>query len=446
MRRALWTIAALCVLSGCDRDEASPLPPPPALGATIVAPEATNAALVTVRVDVTGDPDKVELAVDGIVVGELLPPYAFVWRTGGLPDGMYYFGARVHRGGEEALGAPVTVRLDRVGPTLEITAPSPGTLLSPPWPDVTFTLDERIDRASFHPGDVTITSASFTGSVPAIVTLDPGERTVRVHPTHWGSAPIQVCLADVADLAGNALVAPVCATYPNTPARVLSSGTASLSRPQVAADERGRIVVAFVRTEEGETPELVVIRAPGDLASPVERLEGTQPRILAYDAAVTIDPTGAPVLAAAWIDGITLWRWNDVRWEALGPATPDDRHSTSPALAFDGLGRVVLAWEAMTQPPEPPLLSPRYVVRAARLAAGAWEDLGEVHDPALHGSWPSLALASDGTPLVSYWNPQDTTSATVVKGWNGAAWEVFGDSGLWGIPRSGRTGRSSSSP
>jgi hypothetical protein len=132
MRRALWTIAALWVLSGCGRDEGSPPPPRPALGATVVAPGATNAAVVTIRVDVTGEPDKVELAVDGIVVGELLPPYEFVWRTGGLPDGMYYFGARVHRGGEEALGAAVAVRLDRVGPTLESTAPSPGTLLSPP--------------------------------------------------------------------------------------------------------------------------------------------------------------------------------------------------------------------------------------------------------------------------------------------------------------------------
>jgi hypothetical protein len=419
-----WTVALLAVACGRG-SSAGPWP----VQAFVEGPTATNAEVVRLFVVVVPTPfDRVELALDGVVIGELVPPYEYDWRTEGLEDGTYRFSARVKKGSSTATSPPLDVKLDRAGPRLAGASPDPGTLLSPPWPDVLLTFDERIDPLSFGEDDVIVTRPDES-AVSATVTLDPADATtLRVRPNSWGDGSITVRVSGLEDLAGNAMEA-VSVAYPTTSTRILAGGRGDVSNPGLAVDATGRVVVAFL-----EDVELVVLRAPLDLQSPVERLEPAA-AIRGFDVSVAIGPDGEPVVAVAQFGAIQLWRWDGAGWVALGPAAPDDRYSVGPSLAFDGAGHAVLAWESMTKAPEPPYYMVSYVVRAARLVDGEWEDLGDLHDEAIYGTAPSVAVASDGTPFVAWLDASSLEAPARLSYWNGEAWmDAWPPLAQWGWP------------
>lgn len=385
--------------------------------------------------DVSTRPDRVDLALDGIVLGELVSPYEYVWRTGALPDGEYTFTARVTANAREVVSEPLRVHLDRVAPTASISPPA-GAILSPPWPDVTITFDEPLDRAPFDPAAAEM--VLLPDGSPAqgwVASLDGDDRTVRFTPTGSPtSGPVEARVAGLRDPAQNP-AAPISLAYRSTHSRVLASGTDQLGWPQVAFDNAGRWVAAFL-----QGADVRVFRGdPLSLVSPIEALVGIGARPQGNSFSLALDATDAPVLATASGDGIQLWRWSGEAWAKLGPPAPEARWSVTPALKIDWLGRAVVAWSTLTRLDPPPSNRAWHVVRAARFDGTAWEDLGALHDEARTGSWPSLVLYHD-IPYVSYWDGTTTDAPTPVRYWDDAGWAFSGEIAQWGYPLLAATG------
>ncbi|HYG68646.1 MAG TPA: hypothetical protein VD838_13340, partial [Anaeromyxobacteraceae bacterium] len=211
-------------------------------------------------------------------------------------------------------------------------------------------------------------------------------------------------------------------TFPVTTTRVLADGRGDLSDPALAVDPAGRVVVAYIEDEV-----LVVLRAPLDRASPVERLVPAIP-ISGVDVSLAIGPDGEPAVAISDYGAIRLWRWDGAGWVAIG-AVPDETVGYEPSLTFDALGRAVLAWTSVTK--EAPY---GQVVRAARYGDG-WEDLGALHDESLYGAAPSVALFYSGDPVVAWLEgPTSPTPARLAyrtsDGWTGLSPPL----GQWGRP------------
>jgi hypothetical protein len=98
------------------------------------------------------------------------------------------------------------------------------------------------------------------------------------------------------------------------------------------------------------------------------------------------------------------------RWTLLGeeglPPSSDARFWSCPRLAFDANGRPMIAWDETVQDDSGRLSVRR--VRVARWQEGvrAWRSLGSPLGNAVGGcdfnAYPSLSLAADGSPLVSW--------------------------------------------
>lgn len=124
MRRALVLLGILA--SACDRSGGGLASP------VVRGPAATREAAVTIRVEVPPNAERVDLALDGKVLGELIPPYEYTWRTESLPDGDYAFTARVmgparwrpHRSASASIASPLRWRPPLPPPAR--SSPSPG--------------------------------------------------------------------------------------------------------------------------------------------------------------------------------------------------------------------------------------------------------------------------------------------------------------------------------
>ena len=168
--------------------------------------------------------------------------------------------------------------------------------------------------------------------------------------------------------------------------------------------------------------------------------------------ALTIDTTGAPVVAFAYVTqvgdtlaantDIYVTRWNGTSWDAVGPAVPagdgpigrggaggvsnSDTASLNPSLAAAPSGNLALAWEETS-----PDGSALYVwVRVWNGTswielAGSATDSGFT-EPFTQNGVPQIAVGPDDRPVVA-WNAlaSDSPAAQIfVRRWNGTdTWE-----------------------
>jgi|GEM_PF-2314466 len=129
------------------------------------------------------------------------------------------------------------------------------------------------------------------------------------------------------------------------------------------------------------------------------------------------------------VDGrIHVWRRVSTEWIPMGGALnahPSGTSASQTDLKLDGGGRPLVAWSE-SGPPESGDAAARIYVR--RWDGSQWIALGSglsATPGSTPAEFPSLALASDGTPLIAWKENDGSTDRVHVRRWSGAEWETF---------------------
>ena len=161
-----------------------------------------------------------------------------------------------------------------------------------------------------------------------------------------------------------------------------------------------------------------------------------------YSPSVAIGPNGMPVVA--WYDGtypgnreIFVRRWNGSAWvEMAGSASGGGISNTSgsslsPAIAVDSSNMPVVAWQDNSDGD-----SEIYV---RRWNGSIWVEMsgsasgGGISNNSSESSGPSLAIASDGAPIVSWTDASPSNIYEIyARRWTGTAWAELGGSASGG--------------
>ena len=161
-----------------------------------------------------------------------------------------------------------------------------------------------------------------------------------------------------------------------------------------------------------------------------------------YSASVAVGPNGMPVVA--WYDGdfpgnreIYVRRWNGSAWVEMGGSASGGGisntagTSSSPAVAVSANNMPIVAWQDNSDG------DPEIYVR--RWNGSAWVEMGSsasgggISHNGVESSNPSLAIGSDGAPVVSWTDASPSNVYEVyVRSWNGTAWVELGGSASGG--------------
>jgi len=427
-----------------------------ALTVAISSPSATAyaATTLTVQVAVTGAPDTVELRRDGDLLVALTAPYTYVWSTAGEAERAHELTAVARRGGTQVVSEPRTVVVDRTRPTVAARTPAPGDDNVWIGAPIVVTFSEPLLTATLTPGTVAL---EVEGGSPVAATLAAGAdgRSLTLTPDEPMAVPatLRLTLSDaIADLAGNALVAPPAWSW-TLPRWQWMGGTAlrvedghTIGQAQLALDAADRPVTVWLEERGGSVPPSDVVAAAWDgqaweaLGGRLNGDDRMGPMYGSQDIAVA--PDGSVVIA--WntpVYGVPdrLWvhRWDGATWQAIGGGPVNDPEAVSAigrvSLVLDELGRPVVAWTA-----RPSDAGALLEVRVSRWTGSAWVDVGAPRrrDPTHVSYNPVLVLDAAGRPVVA-WSERldDTTTYDVFADrWSGSAWDPLGGSlriGSW---------------
>jgi hypothetical protein len=171
-------------------------------------------------------------------------------------------------------------------------------------------------------------------------------------------------------------------------------GMGAPAAPAIAVDGGAATWLAWTEAPAGGSATLLARRTEGDAFGPPGAMLNADPARGAAAPSLAIDPSGRPALA--WSEGtgpdetLVLRRWDGNGWSpaALLPG------GGSPVLAFDGVGRAVVAYvETATGQ-----------VHVARHDGTVWRDVGApVGGQAVRpGTAPRIAIDEAGTAHVLF--------------------------------------------
>ena len=155
-----------------------------------------------------------------------------------------------------------------------------------------------------------------------------------------------------------------------------------------------------------------------------------------FGASLAIAPDGMPYVA--WSDDssgngeIYLRRWNGSSWEEVGAGSASGGgisnnagHSSPPSLAIAPDGIPYVTWHDFSN------VETEIYIRAwngsswAEVGAGSASGGGISNNDG--NSWdPSLAIAPDGTPYVGWYDFSNEDDEIYVRAWNGSSWQEVG--------------------
>jgi hypothetical protein len=444
--------AAAAVYSACSRgsDPAAPF------AISIEAPAFTRGPAVPVRVNAPADVERVDLGLDGVVIGELLPPYEYTWRTDAVPEGAYAFEARALRGGAQALSPPVTVVLDRTPPTVARIFPAPGADAWVRTP-VEITFSEPIAPASVS---VDVLAISGPGAGPGFYprVLSPDGLRLSTRVSIGANPPTSLDLAllpGLTDLAGNALVlpAPWALTHPEWISVPLAGGPDVDLAPfhdglvtwaagplgfGYAVSGEGKLALrtegdwstveiplgpdGFTRIAGGPGEVLAARMNVTDLVNRVEvsRLtaDGLSSLGLAPPAGVAshcplvgVDPAGAPLVATCAEDQVVVSRWTGGAWEPLGAPLGVAGESSFPVAFGRGGPEPLLLWASL------PGIGGAGLSHVSRFDGTGWVAVGT---PLTSEFLARLAADVNGEVMLA--RIEDSGLNAVLRHWNGSTW------------------------
>ena len=207
---------------------------------------------------------------------------------------------------------------------------------------------------------------------------------------------------------------------------------AAVEAAALALPADGAPVAAWVALEDGVRH----VRAGRETTSEWSGLGGilnVDPAAGAADPAIAAGAGGA--LALTWVEdgpgggpaALQVRRWDGGAWiehEAGAGSLNADPGSpaASPALRLDQDGLPVVAWREA--------IAPGRAIFVRRFDGATWSAPlgGPLAGPVGAPSAPSLALATGGSPIVAWAEPDAAgTERAFVQAWSGAAWAALGD-------------------
>jgi hypothetical protein len=367
-----------------------------------------------VRVEITGDPDRVHLLVDGRQVVSLSPPFQYDWDTASVAEGSHALMVRATAGHNAFDSASATVVVDR-------TAPSAEQRPLPPQ-DTNMGVHDPLVIAFSEPmnpgltGDGPLTVQADCGTTAWLKTLSEDGKTVTIQPLSTPTPPCTVSAAvggAATDLAGNPLPPTVLSWKIPVWQRLgdpisTDAGSATLV---VGAD--GQPVVAYVRAPGSADSNVFVAKWDGQTWTPLGGAIGSPP---ASDPSLALDAGGNPTIA--WVEGaphsLKISRWEPASgWVALpSPTGPDP---LGPSVAVSASGVIWLAYRDGTQQWQS---NPGDCVQRLTPGSSSWTSEG--CRAAGYPGGVSIRMESDEGPLFAYsWIDQ---SGMAVLGRSGSSW------------------------
>ncbi|GHG74253.1 Ig-like domain-containing protein [Comamonas sp. JC664] len=217
------------------------------------------------------NPETVELLLGGERLATLQAPYTYTWDSTAYAEATHTFAARVTKNGSVVTSAERRLVVDRTRPTIVTQEPSPDETTVPSGQPIRVRISERIRGASLGGASVQLRLGGIL--VERIVELSDDETLLTITPTEAGALPhnFELALADtITDLAGNPLD--------------VANGTWRWSVPSWLS----------VGPTTGISP--VGAQAPH----------------------LHLPSGAAPLLAWKVLDGISVHRYQDETWSALG--------------------------------------------------------------------------------------------------------------------------------
>jgi hypothetical protein len=384
--------------------------------------------VVTVRAAVAwGNPDRVDLFLDGELLTSLDAPYRYLWDTGPVEEGRHELQVRATLAGHVFASVVRSVTVDRTPPTPLLQTPPPGSdniFIGDPA-EVVFSEPIRVSGV----GDGGAHVRDGIGLPVAVrVELSDDGTTLRLLPSENLALPNTLTATldpQITDLAGNSVALPWEVWTWEVPE---FQNAASLSQrgslPQIAFDPDGRLLVAWIECATYPCG-LEVRRGFGATLEPL----GSVPfagEVL--DVALSVDARGRPLLAwreeVIWGHHLVVARW-DGAWQRLGEPEllPVEVGELGLDLAVGDDDLPVVVWQQRR--PGDGL----HVLVAKRWGGLAWNRLGwELNvDPGQNARDPALTIDASGAPVVVW---QESTpmalSSIRVSRWSGGAWRPLG--------------------
>lgn len=171
-----------------------------------------------------------------------------------------------------------------------------------------------------------------------------------------------------------------------------------------------------------------------------------------FAPSLAIAPDGRPIVA--WVDesggnfDIYVRRWNGSTWEEMGNGSAfgggisaTSGLSFDPSLAVSATGTPIIAWED-----ESGVFSD---ILVRRWNGANWEEMGSgsassggISNDTRDSISPSLAISSQGIPIVSWVGDSGDHADIYVRRWNGTTWEEMGSGSASGNGISATSGLS----
>lgn len=151
----------------------------------------------------------------------------------------------------------------------------------------------------------------------------------------------------------------------------------------------------------------------------------------AFVPTVGVNATDNPIVIFAEHDGTSynayVKKWNGTSWQQMGDTFLDaneNQNTGCPTLAVDVNGNPIATWIEND--------GTSFNIYVKKWNGSNWIQLGNFLD--MHTDTqafiPSIAIDSQGNPIVAWYEQDGTSFNTYVKKWNGTEWQLMGDGAL----------------
>ncbi|WP_257458116.1 Ig-like domain-containing protein [Archangium lipolyticum] len=400
---------------------------PSGLTVKLTAPTGTiyTSGSVFISVDVGGGtPESVQIFKDEVEIATLSPPYTYTWNTATESEGSYKITARATRSGRTFSSESVTVIVDRANLRVSTRSPVPGSTNVDYSTPIQVVFTKAVKATTVN--DATVGLATSGVLTEKTLSLSSDGKTLTITPKEKPSLPatFSVSLSSgITDLAGNTLIVPSTPwsfELPNWyafggPLNAVGGSTLLKDTAMVLDSQNNPVVAWSEELSAGGRTSIFVYRWDGKAFTPLgSPLNGT-PSGSAYKPALALDGSGNPVVAwqesDSFNENIYIKHWTGTTWQSVGTGglsavndtrpTPTPTPARNPSIAVRG-NEIYVAWDELNIDE----YSVIYVKKS--VDGGPFTGVGnsEGSISAVHrftsGSKPSLVLDDSGQPIVAF--------------------------------------------
>ncbi len=397
------------------------------LSIAITAPIGTLYTSGPVSISVAlggGTAERVQLFKGAVELATLSPPYTYTWETAAELEGSYTLTARATQSGRTFTSEPVTIIVDRTNLQVSSRSPVPGATNVDSSKPVQVVFSKPVQARTVS--DTTVSFAVAGVLAEKTLSLSSDGKTLTITPQVKPPLPTTVSIglsSGILDSAGNALVVPSTPWNFELPQWYALGGPLNavggntlLKDTAMVLDSQNNPVVAWSEElTEGGRASIFVHRWDGNAFTPIGGALNGTPNGSAYKPALALDGSGNPVVAWQESDGfnenIYVQRWTGTSWQSVGggvlSAENDTRSSPvptparNPTLAVRG-DEIYVAWEEQSADGPSAIYVRKSVGDGAFIGAGHGGGLVNAVSKQTSGSKPSLVVDSNGQPIVAF--------------------------------------------